>query len=81
MSPEKSFNWREHVACSGLDPDLFFPESEKEAKVIIEEVCDYCSVQDHCLEHAIRTKENEGVWGGTIPRERKIIIRLREIGS
>jgi WhiB family redox-sensing transcriptional regulator len=30
-----------------------------------------------CLEHALASREKEGVWGGTTERERRRIIRQR----
>jgi WhiB family redox-sensing transcriptional regulator len=81
VSPEKSFNWREDAACLGLDAAIFFPESEKEEEVVVEEICDSCIVQDPCLEYAVQREEKEGVWGGTTGKERRIIIRIRKTGS
>ena len=68
--------WRQKGACTGLDPSIFFPESEEladEAKSI----CAECPVRLHCLEHALARRERDGIWGGTTERERRRIIRQR----
>ncbi len=69
-------SWRKQGACNGLDPDVFFPDSEaaaEEAKAI----CNTCMVRASCLEHAIVVREKDGVWGGATERERRRIIRQR----
>jgi WhiB family redox-sensing transcriptional regulator len=34
-------------------------------------------VRVSCLEHALASREKEGVWGGTTERERRRIVRQR----
>jgi WhiB family redox-sensing transcriptional regulator len=68
--------WRNRGACNGLDPAVFFPDSEElayEAKSI----CAECDVRASCLEHALAVREKDGVWGGATERERRRIIRQR----
>jgi len=67
-------SWTEEANCKGADADLFFPErgaSTRKAKAI----CRACSVQSECLEYAIRTNQDSGIWGGTTEEERKSIRR------
>ena len=69
-------SWRQHAACRGIDPDVFYPVSDEEsdpAKVI----CGQCGVQTTCLEYALSARERDGVWGGATERERRRIIRQR----
>jgi WhiB family redox-sensing transcriptional regulator len=68
--------WRQHAACRGLDPLIFYPATEEEA-ADAKAVCDACSVREACLEHALAVREKEGVWGGATERERRRIIRQR----
>jgi WhiB family transcriptional regulator, redox-sensing transcriptional regulator len=68
--------WRERGACKGLDPQIFYPETDEEAEEA-KGVCRQCVVQAACLEHALLTREKEGVWGGATERERRRIIRQR----
>lgn len=68
--------WRELGACRGLDPEVFFPETEEEAD-IAKAICADCPVRVACLEHALSSREKVGVWGGTTERERRRIVRQR----
>jgi WhiB family transcriptional regulator, redox-sensing transcriptional regulator len=67
--------WRAKAACRDTDPDLFFPvgttgpaiEQIEAAKA----VCRQCEVQSACLEFALATNQDSGVWGGTAEEERR----------
>ena len=66
--------WRDHAACRGIDPDLFYPVSDEEADPA-KEICGLCPVRTACLEHALAGRERDGVWGGATERERRRMIR------
>ena len=68
--------WRNHGACRGLDPAIFYPLDDDDAEPA-KEVCAVCPVSVACLEHALVTREKEGIWGGATERERRRIIRQR----
>lgn len=68
--------WRQHAACRGLDPEIFYPGDDEEAERA-KAVCGQCDVQDTCLEHALGSRERDGVWGGATEKERRRIIRQR----
>lgn len=40
-------------------------------------ICHQCPVEDDCLEYALATSQDHGVWGGTSERERVRIRRGR----
>ena len=71
--------WREQSACRDTDPDLFFPvgttgpaiEQIENAKA----VCRTCDVQQACLEYALTTNQDSGIWGGTSEEERRALRR------
>jgi WhiB family redox-sensing transcriptional regulator len=70
--------WQKYANCTGVDPDLFFPErgaSTKEAK----SVCRACMVREECLEYAIAHAEKFGIWGGLSERERRRVRRSRQL--
>ncbi|MDZ7673706.1 MAG: WhiB family transcriptional regulator [Acidimicrobiales bacterium] len=69
-------SWSIRAACRGLDPLIFFPPTDDEAGPA-KAICDECPVVEACLEHALGTREREGVWGGCTERERRRIIRRR----
>ncbi len=62
-------DWRERAACRHSGPDLFFPlgstglflDDIEAAKA----VCGRCHSQSPCLEFALATNQEAGVWGGT----------------
>jgi len=70
-----SDEWRRHAACRDTDPDLFFPvgttgpaiEQIENAKA----VCKQCDAQADCLEFALATNQDSGIWGGTSEEERR----------
>ncbi len=67
--------WRLESACRDTDPDLFFPvgttgpalEQIEAAKAI----CRLCEVRGECLDYALTTNQESGVWGGTSEEERR----------
>jgi WhiB family redox-sensing transcriptional regulator len=74
-------DWRDRAACRTEDPDLFFPVGTTGPALLqIEEaksVCRRCPVRDQCLEWALDTGQNIGVWGGTTELERRAVKRRR----
>ena len=71
-----NLTWRQHAACRGLDPDIFYPATDEEAAVA-KAVCEECAIRQACLEHALGSRERDGVWGGATEKERRRIIRQR----
>jgi WhiB family redox-sensing transcriptional regulator len=79
MSEPSTMNqqsWRNHAACRGIDPEIFYPVTDEEADQA-KEVCAGCPVQEACLEHALGLRERDGIWGGCTERERRRIMRQR----
>jgi WhiB family redox-sensing transcriptional regulator len=72
-------NWRDHAACSGLDPDLFFPVSASGASLTdieaAKRVCQRCPVTTSCLRWALDLGQVSGIWGGTTEEERRALRR------
>ena len=75
----KTDQWRFRASCRSTDPDLFFPvgstgmalEQIDHAK----QVCTMCPVNGPCLEFALSTNQDSGVWGGTSEEERRVLRR------
>jgi WhiB family redox-sensing transcriptional regulator len=74
--PLTNQTWRQHAACKGVEPDIFYPASEEEAEVA-KAVCGVCPVRQPCLEYALSSRERDGVWGGATEKERRRILRQR----
>jgi WhiB family redox-sensing transcriptional regulator len=62
--------WKQHAACRGLDPELFFPE-RGDPQAPARRVCRGCPVRVPCLEYALDTRQVIGIWGGTSERCRR----------
>jgi WhiB family redox-sensing transcriptional regulator len=75
-------DWRNDAACRDNDPDLFFPigstgpavEQADEAK----KVCMTCDVREQCLEFALASNQDAGIWGGLTEDERRTLKRARQ---
>ena len=73
--------WRDRAACRDSAPDLFFPigstgaalEEVRAAKA----VCARCVVREQCLEFALETNQEAGIWGGASEEERRTLRRER----
>ena len=76
MVPLTNQTWRQHAACRGVEPDIFYPASDEEADVA-KAVCAVCPVRQPCLEYALSSRERDGVWGGATEKERRRLLRQR----
>lgn len=87
--------WHADAACKGLDPDWWYPggpdatpakRSPRLADAPGIAICRTCPVRLSCLDHAIATREPDGIWGGLTPtsrdhyaaRRRQAADRLRQ---
>ena len=68
-------SWRVNSACQGLDPDIFYPDSEDNCDQAIA-ICESCHVRIACLNYALETREKQGLWGGASARERRRLLRV-----
>lgn len=71
--------WRSEAACRDTDPDLFFPVGTTGPAIDqiaqAKEVCGECDVREPCLEFALSTNQDSGIWGGTSEEERRKLRR------
>jgi WhiB family redox-sensing transcriptional regulator len=74
-----SDDWRDLSACRDTDPNLFFPVGTTgpalEQIASAKAVCDTCDAKEPCLQFALSTNQDSGVWGGTSEEERRQIRR------
>lgn len=74
-------DWRNGARCLDEDPELFFPigntgpalQQIEDAKI----VCNSCDVVSTCLDWAIETGQDAGVWGGLSEDERRALKRRK----
>jgi len=73
--------WVHRARCKNEDPELFFPiGTTGPAAIQIERakaVCTQCEVRSECLEWAMATGQDAGVWGGLSEEERRALRRAR----
>ena len=72
-------DWRDTAACRDSEPNLFFPIGSTGPAVdqidAAKAICLECSVREECLNYALDTNQEAGVWGGYAEDERR---RLRK---
>ncbi|MFC0114065.1 WhiB family transcriptional regulator [Kibdelosporangium aridum] len=81
----EAWAWQLHGACRGEDIELFFhpdgecgrARAERDAAAIA--VCHRCPVLDRCRQHALSTREPEGVWGGMNAKERARFLEREDL--
>ncbi|MGX1266923.1 WhiB family redox-sensing transcriptional regulator [Streptomyces phaeoluteigriseus] len=76
---EAGVDWRHNAVCREEDPDLFFPIGNTGPALLqIDEakaVCRRCPVMDQCLQWALESGQEFGVWGGLSEDERRSMRR------
>ena len=79
------WEWQYEGECRKHDAEVFFLESHlrgpaKQKKVFAaKKICAPCPVKQQCLEHALRTPEYYGVWGGLSEEERAVILQRQGV--
>ncbi len=74
-------DWRDSAACKDTPyPELWFPISATDAlgrqqTASAKAVCASCPVAAPCLEYALDTRQDTGIWGGTTEQQRESMRR------
>jgi WhiB family transcriptional regulator, redox-sensing transcriptional regulator len=75
------YEWRDGAICRDTDPELFFPVGTTGHALVqidrAKEVCGECTVSQQCLDFALDTNQDSGIWGGLTEEERRVIRRRR----
>lgn len=91
--PALDTKWMERGLCwntapPGMDKWEFFPNTAEQVESKTEQLdsyaaarrlCRNCEVVDDCLDYAIRSNQQFGMWGGYTPKERMRIRRQRRV--
>jgi WhiB family redox-sensing transcriptional regulator len=68
-------DWRTEAACRSTEPEVFFPIGSTgnalDQIAAAKRVCAQCEVVSACLDFALATNQESGVWGGTSEDERR----------
>jgi WhiB family transcriptional regulator, redox-sensing transcriptional regulator len=74
-------DWLHRARCKDEDPELFFPVGTSGPAAVQTElakaICMRCEVRSECLEWAMATGQDSGVWGGLSEDERRGLRRAR----
>jgi WhiB family redox-sensing transcriptional regulator len=75
------YDWRDDAICRDTDPALFFPVGTTGLALLqidrAKEVCGECEAARDCLDFALDTNQDSGIWGGLTEEERRVIRRER----
>ncbi len=69
-------DWRLQGLCRDLDDALFFPERGNSGQKALA-YCSQCPVCAECLEFALGTEQEHGIWGGKTATEREVMVEMR----
>ena len=79
--PNAITDWRSLALCRDTDPELFFPVGSTglalDQIAAAKAVCMQCSARSDCLDYALESNQDSGVWGGLSEDERRQIRRQR----
>ena len=76
-APQPADSWRTQATCLGADTDLFFIEGSGGSYQQAVKICADCPVRVDCLEWALTTRADAGVFGGVVPIDRQRMRRRR----
>ena len=72
-------DWRHRSACLDEDPELFFPIGNTGPALVqvaeAKAICRRCDVLHECLDWAVSSGQDAGVWGGMSEDERRAFKR------
>src|ERR1700740_246324 len=74
-----------HPACRAVDPELFFPIGNAGPALLqideAKQVCRRCKVMEPCLQWALESGQDAGVWGGLSEDERRAVKRRSRVAA
>lgn len=72
-------SWMQRGTCNveSIPNEVFFPSRGEDVR-LAQRICARCPVSDACLDFALRSGENHGVWGGISERGRKRIRKNQQ---
>ena len=75
---DKRPRWQLEAACRSFPAELFFPVGTSDIARADRErakgVCRQCPVRAECLQFALDTNQEFGVWGGLSEDERRVLM-------
>lgn len=79
----QDFEWTDRAACKGLPTSMFFPPKGGCTKTVrtAKAICNNCEVKTDCLNFALDNLMPYGIWGGTLPKERRHLRAARKYNA
>lgn len=78
-NPDPDLSWRAEASCRDTSPELFFPIGTTGQAIdqidAAKYVCMGCPARVECLEFALSTNQDSGVWGATSEEDRRFLRR------
>lgn len=82
--------WQTRAACKDIHIEIFYPplvdsytgkkcNPNSEDYDTAREICAICTVREDCLAYALETRQEYGMWGGTTPRDRYVMLNKNRI--
>jgi hypothetical protein len=73
---KRKADWRDEGACRGSNSDAWFPQPGNAIAVhAVKAVCFACPVMFQCAQFALRTRQDDGVWGGLSEGQRTTLYK------
>lgn len=70
------------ASCATADPEAFFLDGPPTVESrLAQKICSMCPEQEPCLQWALDTGEEYGIWGGVQPRDRRAMRYARQKAS
>lgn len=61
--------WMVNAQCATTDPNMWFPDhGDLPTAERAKNICRTCPVRQQCLEFALRTEQQTGIWAGLSPK-------------
>lgn len=79
IEPLPERRWARRAACLGHNPDLWFLDDQAGSYREARTICQSCPVRQQCLDWALETHTDHGMWGGLNPLQRKTLRRPRQL--
>ena len=80
---QEDWEWQYQGACKNMDTEIFFLEhgvranEKRKREQAALKVCRSCPVINECREHALKTPEFYGVWGGMTADQRLALLKRK----
>jgi WhiB family redox-sensing transcriptional regulator len=75
------FDWMEQALCSEIDPELWFPDTQRHGSAndnTAMRICRSCEVQMKCFNFAMENDIRYGIYGATTARQRRKLTKQKE---